>query len=846
MSYVVDKVEDAINDAIDIIKGVWDSTRSLAEFFVTYDFDALEESVRTLFRDVIAPVLKPIFELIGIEDETIYSVEVVTSSLVDEEAKYIKTIVTDAVLNSLDIPEELRFAIHTNQRATVRSFLIYGKNHYIDGVPTTTVSEYFTDNEVVVDILEDIEGETLDSISIEFGIPNIDLWCKDYLIDNNSYVISTNTFIIGTTNWKYASAALNGAGTHYTVNVFRDITTTVVVDDYTQVLLDPTEFTDTWTRTTTTIDNGTPSELSVSYVDTNYVRTPTSTGGPYTTSFVNVSTVVTPSVESTSSSVQVPIFNSGGYYSAVYAVTSNPTVSKIWFYETAIGTYPELNNSLIAGDEDNLDTLPIVKLREEFVNVNVDKQSELYTSTNNIINRLNLIDLDSLIELIDDNPDIDLIQDAFLMFGINIYATDQYNLRYLFNFFMALSVLPKYDKTAFLTLSATDQSNSSFIYRVDEGRFNIAITGNYIEITEIVGYIGKIGYVESEITINANIEATEADLEARGDLTQQDPTDSLGLVTSLYTIRAQLSPTTYTEIEVSGLLLTTYILTEGTSVGIKAVELVDPVTGDQAAKDNFIIPISYYILSRMSPWETEQIIYDGIKLIIYAEDSQHLEYYETPGFLSAINIIIKIIAIIILIFSLGKASSLSKALWILAEQLLIQIGLTLALKEILRHGLSDEEKLVLLILYTYASVTTGTSGLEQAATFVDKLLLAVNAISTFVQIDTQNKTKELLEEQAEFESLATTKQEEIEAAEEWLNNDASIDTFNLLNSRVMPILDVTSTPQEFYTRSLTTNLSPILLSQPSIYVDSLLNLDNIPSPFTDYPTDNYELNQEIT
>jgi len=248
----------------------------------------------------------------------------------------------------------------------------------------------------------------------------------------------------------------------------------------------------------------------------------------------------------------------------------------------------------------------------------------------------------------------------------------------------------------------------------------------------------------------------------------------------------------------------------------------------------------------MSPWETEQIIYDGIKLIIYAEDSQHLEYYETPGFLSAINIIIKIIAIIILIFSLGKASSLSKALWILAEQLLIQIGLTLALKEILRHGLSDEEKLVLLILYTYASVTTGTSGLEQAATFVDKLLLAVNAISTFVQIDTQNKTKELLEEQAEFESLATTKQEEIEAAEEWLNNDASIDTFNLLNSRVMPILDVTSTPQEFYTRSLTTNLSPILLSQPSIYVDSLLNLDNIPSPFTDYPTDNYELNQEIT
>lgn len=849
MSYVSEQIDRGLAHLKEVVKGTWDVARSFSEYLVTWDFDDIVETLQTLFRDVLAPTLKPVFDILGFEDEVVYSQEIVTTSLINKEAKYLQTHIINSVLGDTTFADDMLYAIHTSQKQTIRSFFNYGQNHYSKGVPIVTLSEYFTDTEVLIDVIETEEGEDITLSNALFSVPNADLWAKDYLIDNYSYVVSTNILIEGTEGWYFVSATLNGGETAFIITITRDVNTNVVVDDYTQVLLDPTEFTDTWTRTTTTVTYTPSGAPDVTIVDGTVTRTPTSTGGPYETTFVNVSDDDTPSTDIDVLGEEVPIYNEGGYYSAVYVLDSAPTITKIWFYEVALGTHPELNNELIGGDNDGMQTLPIIELRRDFINIDSDVTSDDYATTVRILDILDIVSLDAILTSITDNPDIDLIQDAFILFGANIYSDDQRTLKYVYGFFFIISSLPKFSKTEFEALTEADKSASTFVYAITQGAYNVTITGNYIEITEFTGYIGNVGFSETEFTILANTEAAVEDLDDRTDPVTSDPDDSLGLVNSIFTIRTQLTEDTYSEIEVSGLVVTTLIVTTGVDVGIKIIELVDPDSteeADVAARSNFILPLSYYVIRNMPFRDCEQLIYDSCSLVIYAEASTELDYYETEAFLELVSVIIEIVAIVILVLSLGQAAGVSEALWILAKQLLIQFALTFALKELLSHNLSDTEKAVVLLAYLYASKKGADFSGTDLTLLADEMLLLVDSVITFFEIDLNNKTQDLLEEQAELQTLQTAREAEIAAAEEYLSPEGVIDTFDLLNGRTIARLDTDITPTNFYIQSLLVNMAPIIYSQTSTYVSSVLDLDNINSDFKSYGSTDFNLLTEVT
>ena len=833
MGGVVDWIQEGLSSLGDVLKGAWDAALSYAEFLVTYDLDTLEEAAKTLFQDVLAPVFKPIFKLLGIEGETIYTIEVHTTPLIDQESKYLKSIILDTVLSGTDLPNNILIAMHSSQKATMRKFLSYGESTYFNGVPEVTISEYFTDVEAVQDVLETIEGEDISIASAVFSNPNYELWVKNYLMVNNSYVLETNVLTESSVDWYLDTFPLNGAEDAFIVNLTRDTNVNVEITDYAQILLDPTEFTDTWTErvTTTTF---TPSDTLIqTTLTTNYTRAPTTTGGPYLTYSTLISDVDTPGTDTDVLGAEAPIYEDGGYYGVAYVLDSAPTIGKIWFYEVALGTYPELDRELIGGEIDAIGTLPIIEIRRDFVDINDDTESTAYLTTKRILEIINIVDVDELVTEINESTDIANIQDAYLLFGVNLYTEDLRSLRYLYGFFLMLVALPRYGKTEFNALTAADKSEATFIFRVSEGAYNITVSCNYIELTEVVGVIGDIGYAETDFTILANTEAVVADLEDRTNPTTSDPADSLGLVNSVFKVRLQITDTEYSEIEVSGLVMSTFIITVGTSVHIKVMELVDPTTGSDADKANFIIPLNNFLLHEIPFLDAEQVIYDACHLVIYTEVITDLAYYETPAFASAVGIIIDIISIVALVLSLGTATPLVKALQLIGRQLLIQYGFVLILKEVLSHGLSDSEKVAVLLLYAYVSKKSSSFGASQANLLLaDEILLNVSSITTFMQIDTQNKTQELLEEQAEFETLVTEWEEELQAAQDWLTPEGGIDTFNLLNSRILPVFDTDITPTEFYAKSLLTNVAPLIYAQTSSYVSSVLDLNNIRTDFT--------------
>jgi len=158
---------------------------------------------------------------------------------------------------------------------------------------------------------------------------------------------------------------------------------------------------------------------------------------------------------------------------------------------------------------------------------------------------------------------------------------------------------------------------------------------------------------------------------------------------------------------------------------------------------------------------------------------------------------------------------------------LVQFGLTLILREILKHNLSDSEKAVVLALFVAASVSTGLgTGGELAS--LNSLLLGISSVSIAITIDTELRADELLEEQQAFEDQVTSREEELAFAQEFLDSTVlGVDTFDLLTASRVTIIDTTISPTQFFNKSLSTNLAPLVLSDTSVYHANRLDINNI-------------------
>lgn len=746
----------------DIIEGAFKSAVSFIKGSITFNFEDILESVQILLRDVVAPILEPVFAVLGIKDKTIHAVEVVTIKLIEGESKFFLDTVISTITNNRDLTEELVLANITGPISTARSFLKYGENHYINGLPEVNINSYVVNSVAVKAVLESIENESVNILTTSLSLPNDESWCRWYLVENYGYNYQSNTLVLDSITWEFSSYIFNEETDDFSITLSREVSVGV----------------------------------------TEYMVLPTT----------------------------APVYELELYYEITYTLVTNPSETKLWIYKLTEGTYPVLQVQDTAGDTDTLQTLPIVVLREEFVNVNVDKESAKYKTSNKLLNILNVVQLDSLIEQINNNPDIDKIQDAFVLFGANLYTSDINTKSYLFNLFQTISLIPGYDKATFLSLTEPEKSKSGFIYAIKEQRYNTVINFNYAENIRVDGSIGPIDTVELSFNILPNtVAGTEIVVQEATETEPEVIEISDGLINSSITLRYQRYENEYIEVEIGGLILSTYINTDGDAVQLKVMELVDPDDPAFAdARKNFIIPLSYRMLTELPPREAEQIIYDSLHLVLYAKSSTHLEYYQTPEFFQLINIAIKIAAIVITIISLGSASSISTALWALGEQLLIQVALDVTLREILKHGLSDELKALAILAYVYAASTlAGADFGDLFSNLADTLLLSISAISTALQIDTSLQAKDLIKEQQRANERALETTQELNKAKKELTLDTLFDSEVLLFSNTKPVLDIYSTPQQFYNRCLTTNVAPLVLSYPRTYVNNKLNLNNI-------------------
>lgn len=492
------------------------------------------------------------------------------------------------------------------------------------------------------------------------------------------------------------------------------------------------------------------------------------------------------------------------YIIATYALDSAITLTKIWIYDRDSGVYPDLDPVDESSIQDS-SVLPIVAVRKDFVNLNDPIHATEYDSARKLLKKLELpIEhiIDSLADPEDPNPpgdqQIDQIEDAFVYFGLNVYTEQTSVIRALRETFDYMEIVQTTDKITFDQQEPTSNPTPN-VFSVTEANFNAAVQYNYIDTTSTAGSIGERTFADLTITILPNsaiVGALDPDsLETYG-----------GLPQSYITIREQFDGYYLTTV-VHGLTVATGIKTSPGNLKFQFQELEAPSIN----RNPMMIPLIMTSISDMSAIHQEQVLYEGITLTVYAQDSQYLEWYETPQFLDFFQIVIIVISVVIAIYSGGSAANI---LYEIVKNLMYQYALSLALKEILKHNLSDTEQAIVITLYVVAALY-GASGFDfnfDMLTSAETYMWAVDSTTQALMMDTALEAETLAQDTEELLAKIESRQEILEAAESTYSKAFDIHPLMLVRSYS---IDSYESPEQYYERAIHTG-NPGVLSLDEI------------------------------
>lgn len=494
-----------------------------------------------------------------------------------------------------------------------------------------------------------------------------------------------------------------------------------------------------------------------------------------------------------------------------------------WVYKIGSGEFPDLDSQVRPPTLGEF--YPVIPIRYD--GHNVQDVDFLKGDIDKMLNTLS-ISLGDFTQLLEDNPDIDSIVDATVLFGVDINSDTQFAKKYWYNLLSTLIFSGDDDSTG-LDAFVADPDNDGLPYdgragiffnnyvgdpateapRADTsgnmlstGLFNpptsniwnpaltsvftSSISWNYITSNDYTGVIAP----EGEYISSFNISPTEDDDEQ---------------IESSVTFSFQTGANSYTSIMVHGLLHTVTGGRVGVTSDIVAGDLsIYKTLGNAVDEDySFYVPIDVITMNTLSLFQREQLLYEALRLVVYAEDSAHLPWYADPDNQIAISVGIFIISIITwqpqlnAIYAAGWSFAAAVMVFeIVATNLLIKAAVDYIVEE---YG-AENATIALFIIAAAAYAAGDIVNLAEYFT-VENLLLAVTELSSGINRWVDESYEALTQEAEDFYTSAEEKQEELDAAQEMLTY-GDIDPFYIIDANRYIISN--ETPEGFYNRTIHT------------------------------------------
>lgn len=419
------------------------------------------------------------------------------------------------------------------------------------------------------------------------------------------------------------------------------------------------------------------------------------------------------------------VIDIGNYVANVgYVVTyvkDGTTDSYYWVYFLNSGnvTLDSARNYLT-----DLDMLPIVELRKGSVSVTVDKESIKYKQTQEILGFIG-IDVDTICNSIDANPDVSSVTAAYIYFGAEIGSSNPLQAK------MVYSVLE------YLFFDPTIESNGQHQIRVTEGDYNSSISWEKQERLVVsrtgvtVGtYEGGIGSID-----------VDGKFKYYGWVRKQETSDE-------YVEYRIWNVSAITVIMKAGLKDATFlVLSPGTPI---------------------VMPLSQFFLSKFTPIEQGQLFPEILRLATYAADVQHLRWYETAEFMNLIQIVLVVVAVVLFILSLPAGGSAGDIFYAAAQTLLIGMAVGYALQLLLQQIDNPYLRAVVAVIAMAAAAAFGGANIGNSEVMIYANLIT-EAVTTYADAFMEGIAEQFAElsaESAMFASMIEQRQAEIDAKQD--------------------------------------------------------------------------------
>lgn len=510
----------------------------------------------------------------------------------------------------------------------------------------------------------------------------------------------------------------------------------------------------------------------------------------------------------------IPKVNSDDlWYQTVYQPVSGGQ-ERYWAYNTSTGLYPQL--ALPNNMEMESPFYPIIPLRLDnkgMADANL-KTTPLYKTSRELLNKMGM-DMDSLCESIEENPDIADIDHAFIFVGTILQSKDQASIRYMADFFAYMYQLSGSRRAEYdawvnrVTPSTNKDEPKKGNLIIEDTKFKLEIGFNYIDFKVLDGVIGPIDFATRENIVRP--EWTSHYGEKRE--------------TSSVIFRKQISPTQYTELDVHGLTHTNHIYKGRVVITTVAKSLTEDNT-------DFILPLNRFVVKGL-PFPTRaQLYYQTFHLVFNSFQVVKLKWYQTGIF----KAVILIVAIIITIYTLGKtwqavvaaaaAGTLTTVLIDIAINVLIGLLIAEGLK-ILAKVIGPEFTMIIAIVAVVISMGKSIqAGSVSGAPWAEELLKVSQALIKANTAVMRDEFTDVMTQMDQFTSDSKQKMEELEKAQKLLENTGNIDPMEFVG--LEPMFIPTETPDEFYFRTVHgANIGVLALDAISNYVESALTLPRI-------------------
>lgn len=434
---------------------------------------------------------------------------------------------------------------------------------------------------------------------------------------------------------------------------------------------------------------------------------------------------------------------------------------KSWLYDTNSNTYPGLDYTEAAGSESPF--YPVVPLRYENTDYCHEDEWDTvrYLTSKKLLSIMGM-DIQALREGINENPNIDDVDHAYFMFGVQLQDESKSAKRYLCAFFEHIGSL---------------QSQS---IRITEGGMDMRLSWDSVATVIRSGRIGTKGKANSSINSAAN----------------------------QMVFRVQFDEDSYKEVTVTGLLHTNYVY-EGKTVETTVADTLED------GQYNFIIPLHAGVVEDLPTIVRNELYFDAMQLVFYSYEVTYVAWYQQEWFLN----LIKVVAVVITIASIGTLASAGYEAFVLAtaagastlaalgaaaQVLILQILEGMITSFIFKLVVSQVDPDFAMIMATVLLVYGGIKGFKAGGIVegsnAEMLLKLSTGITAGVQ---QNLAQATLDLKSEVDAFSKDADEKMDALDE-INKEFAltgiIDPMEFIMSE--PMISLNESPESYYFRTV--------------------------------------------